>query len=161
MWITVPQHSQGLEFFLSRVQCSQHNLVFFYEWIQLCICCMLDDDGLLAVYMCVWIEEFCWIEWMPFLWPLNKMTYFSDRTLFFCRGRASPLPVLFPLFLSGYSFPISRQHSLCTVCSILQLRIKCVVSSPLSYSRVSGSTVCKVEKHTRFERVEELVATKT
>ncbi len=97
--ITVPQLWQCLEFFLYSVQYSRYKarqcLVFIYEWIHLAVCEMMVRQVCVWEREKGWIEEFHWIEWMPFLWPLNKMTYFTDRTLFFCHECASPLPVFF------------------------------------------------------------------
>ncbi len=123
-WITVPQLWQCLEFFLYSVQCSRYKarqcLVFIYEWIHVaawhvkwwfvrCVCERSEREREKG-----WIEEFHWIEWMPFLWPLNKMTYFTDRTLFFCREYASPLPVLLlSLFQDIVSLYVCRLLSLC------------------------------------------------
>ncbi len=137
----MPQLWQCLEFFLYSVQYSRtklDSLVFIYEWIHLCICCMWND-GSLAVCVCVcvwerererereWIEEFRWIEWMPFLWPLNKMTYFSDRTLFFCRERASPLPVFF----------------LCFFQDIVSLYVGCFLCAFITCNNNSNLTIIK------------------
>lgn len=52
--------------------------------------------------------ESSWIEWMPSLWPFNKMTYFSDRTLFFFWELAPPFHFFPTVSLWGYSSFVSR-----------------------------------------------------
>ncbi len=98
---------------LDNVWClsmSEFTLLHVKWWFVRCVCvCVREREKRKG-----WIEEFHWIEWMPFLWPLNKMTYFTDRTLFFCRECACPLPVFFlSLFQDIVSLYVSRLLSLC------------------------------------------------